>query len=119
MPTKTTRRTTEALSEVLDRLDDLDQYDYANARYVREAWVRDGATTLRRQLLPIEADLFDGATPTSETRHRALDLLIALEGGLSATDNRTYAIDRAKVTPLIEDMLRAIVLGNVKFETEG
>jgi hypothetical protein len=120
MTTKTTTTTTEAMSLVMGKLDDLvNDYDFANSRYRRDAFVRDGANTLLRQLAPIEADIFDYVTPTNSTRERALVLLMALEGGLSATDNRTYAVDRARVTPLIEDMLRTIVLGRVKFETEG
>ena len=117
-PDTRTTTTSEAMSKVLDMLDGLNEYDYQSSRYVRDQWVRGGADALSRALAPIEADIFDHTTPTGATRHAALDLLIALENGLTTNDARTYAVDRAKVTPLIEDMLAAIVLGKVKFETE-
>lgn len=113
-PDSRTTTVTEAISKVGDRLSSV-----AWDRPGLDHYIRQGAEDVLKALEPIEEALFARATPTPQVRHKALDLLIALEGGLSGTDNRTYGVDRAKVTPLIEDMLTAIVLGKVKFETEG
>lgn len=116
MTTTTTRTTTvtEAMSTIVDRL-----YDTAYNRPNLDHYIQQGAADVLKRLEPIEQSLFERSTPYPETRIAALNLLMALEHGLSGTDPRTYGVDRAKVTPLIEDMLRAIVLGNVKFTTEG
>lgn len=99
-----------ALLYIEDQLNDI-----AYNRPGLDRFIAQGAQSL---LVSIESLVYDGVVQdltTKDARRTALDILMRLEPGLN-NDGWTYAVDRAKVTPLTENVMRAIVLGKKTIE---